>query len=104
MEDLKNIFVNKQKGVDNKDLRGKDLEYYLKLTEGFKSSFDDFKVIESSGFKIIDESQACPVGYKARSGEFLLAKLKEQGVKEIVYVQPRKGFAGISLSYLCKKV
>jgi len=100
---MKDMFLNKQEGLDNKDLRGKNLEYYLKLTEGFKSSFDDFKVIESEGFNVIDESQACPVGYKARSGEFLLSKLKDQGVKEIVYVQPRRGFAGISLSYLCKK-
>ncbi len=100
---MKDVFLNKQEGLDNKDLRDKNLEYYLKLTEGFKSSFDDFKVIESEGFKIIDESQACPVGYKARSGEFLLSKLKDKGVKEIVYVQPRKGFAGISLSYLCRK-
>ena len=101
---MKQVFLNKQKGIDNKDLRlGKDLKYYLKLTDGFKSSFDYFKVIRSSGFNIIDESQACSVGYKARSGEFLLSKLKEQGVKEIVYVQPRRGFAGISLSYLCKK-
>ena len=100
---MKDMFLNKQDGLDNKDLRGKSLEYYLKLTEGFKSSFDDFKVIESEGFNVIDESQACPVGYKARSGEFLLSKLKDQGVKEIVYVQPRRGFAGISLSYLCKK-
>jgi len=29
--------------------------------------------------------------------------LIEQGVKEVVYVQPRRGFAGISLSWLCKK-
>jgi len=98
------MFLNKQKGLDNKDLReNKNLDYYLKMTEGFESSFEDFKVIKSNGFNIIDESQACPVGYKARSGEFLISKLKEQGVKEIVYVQPRRGFAGISLSYLCKK-
>ena len=103
MEELKNVFINKQEGTDNKDLRDKDLQYYLDLTEGFKSSFGDFKVIQSGGFNIIDESQACSVGYKARAAEFLLDSLKKQGVKEIVYVQPRKGFAGISLSYLCKK-
>ena len=98
------MFVNKQEGNDNKDLRdNKDLQYYLDMTEGFKSSFGDFKVIQSNGFNIVDESQACPVGYKARSGEFLLSTLKAQGVKEVVYVQPRRGFAGISLSYLCKK-
>jgi len=98
------MFINKQDGLDNKDLRGeKDLEYYLKMTEGFKSTFEDFKVIQSNGFNIIDESQACEVGYKARAGEFLMDTLKKRGVTEVVYVQPRKGFAGISLSYLCKK-
>ena len=52
---MKQVFLNKQEGIDNKDLRlGKDLKYYLELTDGFKSSFDDFKVIKSSGFNIIE--------------------------------------------------
>ena len=32
----------------------------------------------------------------------MIKNLAENGFKEIVYVQPRRGFAGISLSYLCK--
>jgi hypothetical protein len=52
---------------------------------------------------VIDESESCEVGYKARSGEFFIQDLVRQGVKKIVYVQPRRGFAGISLSWLCKK-
>lgn len=95
------MFQNKQQGVENKDDKG--LEYYLELTKDFKSCFDDFVINQVNGFNVIDESQACPVGYKARSGEFLIQELSKQGVKEIVYVQPRRGFAGISLSYLCKK-
>lgn len=95
------MFQNKQQGNFNKDDKG--LDYYLELTKDFKSCFDDFIVNQVNGFNVIDESQACPVGYKARSGEFLIQQLSEQGVKEIVYVQPRRGFAGISLSYLCKK-
>ena len=97
------MFLNKQKGKDNKDLHDKNLQYYLDVTKNFKSSFGDFKVINSNGFNIIDESQSCEVGYKARAGEFLIQRLAEEGVKELVYVQPRRGFAGISLSWLCKK-
>lgn len=95
------MFQNKQQGQFNKDDKG--LDYYLELTKDFKSCFDDFVVQDVDGFNVIDESKACPVGYKARSGEFLIQSLSRQGVKEIVYVQPRRGFAGISLSYLCKK-
>lgn len=94
------MFVNKQKGNENKDLKDKDLKYYLDLTKDFKSSFDPFIVKNVNGFNIIDESISNPVGAKARFGEFLIQNTAED---EVVYVQPRKGFAGISLSYLCKK-
>lgn len=97
------MFLNKQKIVTNNDLIKYDLDSYLELTKDLKSSFKPFVVKEVKGFNVIDESLACPVGYKARSGEFLIQNLKKQGVNEIVYVQPRRGFAGISLSYLCKK-
>lgn len=94
------MFVNKQKDDLNKDLVGKDLQYYLDLTKDFKSSFAPFTVKKINGFNVIDESVSNPVGAKARFGEFLMQNVKQ---KEIVYVQPRKGFAGISLSYLSKK-
>ncbi len=94
------MFVNKQENTENKDLdNGKDLDYYLNLTKGFKSSFKDFDVKQVDGFNVIDESTSNPVGFKARAGELLMTKIEED---EIVYVQPRNGFAGISLSYLCK--
>ena len=93
------MFINKQKGIDNKDLIGKSLNYYLEITKNFTSSFDPFTIIKSKGFNVIDESKSNPVGAKARFGEFLMQNIKE---KELVYVQPRKGFAGISLSYLSK--
>lgn len=98
------LFENKQIGVENKDLTSeKTLAYYLKLSEGFKSSFKPFDVIEFNGRFIIDESTSCEVGYKARAGEMLISNLASEGVSEVVYVQPRQGFAGISLAYLCKK-
>ena len=98
------MFKNKQKTNNNKDAFFNDLEkslhHYLELTKNFKSSFKDFVVKDIDGFKVIDESESNPVGAKARLGEFLIQNIKQ---KEIVYVQPRRGFAGISLSYLCKK-
>jgi hypothetical protein len=94
------MFENKQKEVENKDLRdNKSLEYYLELTKDFKSSFNPFVVKEINGFHVIDESESNPVGAKARFAEFFVKNLQSD---EIVYVQPRTGFAGISLAYLCK--
>jgi hypothetical protein len=93
------MFVNNQQGIYNKDLGIKDLNYYLDLTKDFKSSFKPFNVKEVNGFKVIDEAESNKVGAKARFGEFLVSTCKQD---EIVYVQPRNGFAGISLSYLCK--
>ena len=98
------MFLNKQTYRQNNDLEGfMNLDYYLDLTKDFKSSFGDFNVKQVNGFNVIDESESCEVGYKARSGEFFIQDLVRQGVKKIVYVQPRRGFAGISLSWLCKK-
>jgi len=93
------MYVNKTTNPNEiKDNKG--LHYYLDLTKDFKSSFKPFTIIKCNGFNIIDESQSNPVGAKARFGEFLMTKLNNY--KEIVYVQPRRGFAGISLSYLCQ--
>jgi len=95
------MFINKQKGLENKDMsEGRDLQYYLDLTRDFKSSFPPFNVKEVGGFFVIDESVSNPVGAKARFGELLVRSMKE---REMVYVQPRRGYAGISLSYLGKK-
>ena len=97
------MFLNKQINKDNNDSKDFTLDDYLEQTKYFKSSFDDFEVKNTNGFNVIDESVSCEVGYKARSGEYFIQQLVNQGVKKIVYVQPRRGFAGISLSWLCKK-
>jgi len=91
-------FLNKTTNTDNKD--GYDIDYYLELVGNFKSQFKPFHVTQENGFNIIDESVSCPVGFKARAGELLVKTALEQGYDELVYVQPRRGFAGISLSYL----
>jgi len=98
------MFLNKQKGKENNDLLCyNSLENYLEKTKYFKSSFSEFEVHNVNGFNVIDESLSCEVGYKARSGEFFIQNLVDLGVSEIVYVQPRRGYAGISLAWLCKR-
>ena len=74
----------------------------MQLTSGFKSSFEPMQFYKSdSGHIIVDESRANPVGAKARFGELLVQTIKKTH-NAIGYVQPRNGFAGISLAYLCK--
>lgn len=97
------MFKNNQKGTVNVDLLSHTRDEYLELTKDFNSSFDKMVVKSIDGFNVVDESKSCSVGFKARAAEFFVQNLVEQGVKEVVYVQPRRGFAGISLAYLTKK-
>ncbi len=94
-------FLNRQVGTENLDLRdGRDLEYYLELTKDYKSDFPPFKIKRIKNLHVIDEAEMGLVGTKARFGDWMMSQIKE---KEIVYCQPRVGWAGISLSYLAKK-
>lgn len=81
----------------------KDLVYskeeYLEMVKDFKSSFDIPFIQEVEG-KIVVREDLINVGSKARAGEFLISQTKQD---TIVYVQPRFGFAGVSLTELCKK-
>ena len=97
------MFLNKQ--IDKYNLddfkgQGSSLSYYLDMTKDFKSSFKDMAIINVDGYNVIDESRSNPYGAKSRFGEYLVKQISND---EIVYVQPRVGFAGISLAYLCKK-
>jgi hypothetical protein len=81
----------------------KDLVYskeeYLEMVKDFKSSFDIPFIQEVEG-KIVVREDLINVGSKARAGEYLISQTKQD---TIVYVQPRFGFAGVSLTELCKK-
>lgn len=99
------LFENKSGGTENKDAKLGDLEAQKRLLalvadSGFESTFPPFVFKASQGLNVIDESKSCPVGAKARFAEFFFSRIQEE---EIVYVQPRQGFAGISLAFLCKK-
>jgi hypothetical protein len=72
---------------------------YIDMVGGFTSSFDK-PVIELIEGRIVVREDVLSVGTKARAGELLIASAESD---TIVYVQPRFGFAGISLTELCKK-
>jgi len=74
-------------------------QQYIDMVGNFTSSFDK-PVIESIEDRIVVREDVLSVGTKARAGELLIATAESD---TIVYVQPRFGFAGISLTELCKK-
>jgi hypothetical protein len=78
---------------------GKDLDYYLKLAEGWTDQTPAPEIREFQGRTIWDDSKT-GVGTKGRWGDLLFSKVQTD---EVVYVQPRVGWAGISLSALAKK-
>jgi len=73
-------------------------DQYLEMVDGFTSSFEEPVIETYNGIDVVRED-LLEVGSKARAGEFLIANCKSD---TIVYVQPRFGFAGISLTKLCK--
>lgn len=72
---------------------------YLDMVGDFVGSFPD-PVVETVEDRIVIREDLLSVGTKARAGELLVATSESD---TIVYVQPRFGFAGISLTELCKK-
>ena len=79
------MFLNKQIDKTNNDLNGVDIDYYLNQTIDFKSSFGEFNLKNVNGFNVIDESESCEVGYKARSGEYFIQQLVSQGVNIFLF-------------------
>ena len=73
-------------------------QQYLDMAGDFKSSFPKPTVNNYYGIHVVRED-LIGIGSKARFGELLIATAKSD---TIVYVQPRFGFAGISLTKLCK--
>jgi hypothetical protein len=90
----------------NKYLRdGKTRDYYLELAgdwvdEAPAPDIREYTVRETEqNFTLWDDSST-GVGTKGRWGDLLFSKIQSD---EVVYVQPRVGWAGISLSALAKK-
>jgi len=72
---------------------------WLDLAGDWQDPFEDPEIIEHDGFKVVRED-LMGFGSKCRFGDILVQKAPSD---TLVYVQPRYGFAGISLAYLAKK-
>jgi hypothetical protein len=83
----------------NKYLQEKTRDYYLELADGWTDTATPPTIKDFHGYTIWDDSET-GVGTKGRWGDLLFSQIKTD---EVVYVQPRVGWAGISLAALAKK-
>jgi hypothetical protein len=72
---------------------------WLDLAGDWVDPFGDPKLVEHDGFKVVRDD-LMGYGSKCRFGDILVQTCKKD---TLVYVQPRCGFAGISLAYLANK-
>jgi hypothetical protein len=72
---------------------------WLDLAGDWVDPFGDPQLVEHDGFKVVRED-LMGFGSKCRFGDILVQKAQTD---TLVYVQPRFGFAGISLAYLAEK-
>ena len=79
--------------------QGLTIERCYELANGWRDEAPAPDIRTWRGRTLWDESPA-QIGTKARWGDLLFSKLTTD---EVVYVQPRVGWAGMSLAYLAKK-
>lgn len=77
----------------------KTRDYYLNLAADWNDDLQAPEIREFAGRTLWDDSKT-GVGTKGRWGDLLFSKVQTD---EVVYVQPRVGWAGISLAALAKK-
>lgn len=89
------------KSLANQDLNlmMPNRDAWLELAGDWKDPFDEPALVEHDGFKVVREDMM-GFGSKCRFGDILV---QNAPTDTLVYVQPRYGFAGISLGYLAKK-
>lgn len=89
------------KSLANQDLNlmMPNRDAWLELAGDWKDPFGDPEMVEHDGFNVVRED-LMGFGSKCRFGDILVQKAQTD---TLVYVQPRYGFAGISLGYLAKK-
>ena len=92
---------NHTKSLMNQDLNlmMPNRQAWLDLAGDWEDPFDSPQLIDHDGFKVVREDMM-GFGSKCRFGDILVQKAPTD---TLVYVQPRYGFAGISLGYLAKK-
>ncbi len=83
---------------ENKDLKEFNREWYLKQTEDWVDPYGIPEVIQHDRFNVVRDDKI--VGSKARFGDYFMSQVKED---TIVYVQPRKGLAGVSILEAAKR-
>lgn len=83
----------------NKYLKEKTRDYYLQLAEGWVDTAPKPAIVDLNGATVWDDS-VTGLGTKGRWGDLFMSKVT---TKEVVYVQPRVGWAGMSLSALVDK-
>lgn len=85
----------------NKDinLQFPNAQSYLDLVKDYESPYPAPKIVEHEGINVVRED-LLEVGTKARAIHYRMSKLN---ATHVVYVQPRFGYAGISLSWLARK-
>ena len=76
-----------------------DRDAWLELAGDWKDPFPAPVVTEHNGFNVVRED-LMGLGSKCRFGDILVSTCQSD---TLVYVQPRYGFAGISLAYLAEK-
>ena len=72
---------------------------WLELAGDWQDPFGDPKLVQHGDFNVVRED-LMGFGSKCRFGDILVSTAQSD---TLVYVQPRYGFAGISLAYLAKK-
>jgi hypothetical protein len=72
---------------------------WLDLAGDWQDPFEAPQLVDHDGFKVVRED-LMGFGSKCRFGDILVSTCKQD---TLVYVQPRYGFAGISLAYLANK-
>lgn len=89
------------KSLANQDLNlmMPNRQAWLDLAGDWVDPFGSPELIDHDGFKVVRED-LMGFGSKCRFGDILVQKAPTD---TLVYVQPRYGFAGISLAYLAKK-
>ena len=82
----------------NKDLREYSRDWYLEQTNDWEDPYGIPVVKQHGGFNVVRDDRI--VGSKARFGDYMMSQVKQD---TIVYVQPRKGLAGVSILEAAKR-
>ena len=81
----------------NKDINSKfpNIQSYLDLVKDYESPYPAPKIVAHEGINVVRED-LLEVGTKARAVHYRMSRLN---ATHVVYVQPRFGYEGISLSW-----